>query len=269
MKTTSRFEGKIALVTGGAAGIGRALCEALAARGALVYAADINSPALEVLASQSPGSITPVLLDVSQYDDFRSAIERVVEEHGRLDILVNNAGIVVAGDFADTSMDEIEKIVNVNLWSVIFGTRLAYKQMVEQGHGHIVNVSSSGGLMPVPNQTMYSAIKHAVVGFSHSLREEAELKGVKVSTVMPGMVESDLWDSAVNVKDYDMRKNMESTGLKPISARDAALAIVRGIETNQRSIIFPTINRIAVRLYQLMPGLMTKLVIKRLAKPAR
>jgi short-subunit dehydrogenase len=270
MSARPGFDGKTVLVTGGAAGIGRALCEAFAARAALVYAADINGPALEALVAQSPGpgSITAVSLDVSQCGDFRNAIERVVAEHGRLDILINNAGIVVAGDFNDTSLDEIEKIVNINLWSVIYGTKLAYSQMIDQGHGHILNVSSSGGLMPVPNQTMYSAIKHAVIGLTHSLREEAELKGVKVSVVVPGMVQSDLWDSAINVKDYDMRKNMESTGLKPISARDAAEAILQGIEVNQRSIVFPMINRIIVRLYQLMPGLMTKLAVKSLAKPA-
>jgi short-subunit dehydrogenase len=270
MSATPRFEGKTVLITGSAAGIGRGLCEAFAASGAVVYAADINAAGLEALASQplTSGSITPVKLDVGQFDDFRNAIARVVKEHGQLDILINNAGIVVAGDFNDTSMDEIEKIVNINLWGVIYGTKLAYRQMIEQGHGHILNVSSSGGLMPVPNQAMYSAIKHAVIGLTHSLREEAELKGVQVSAVVPGMVQSDLWDSAVNVKDYDLRKNMESTGLKAISARDAAEAILQGIEANQRSIVFPLLNRIIVRLYQMMPGLMTQLAVKSLAKPA-
>jgi short-subunit dehydrogenase len=270
MSATQRFEGKTVLITGGAAGIGLGLCDAFAARGAIVYAADINEAGLEALASKprGSGSITPVKLDVSQFDDFRNAIARVVKEHGQLDILINNAGIAVAGDFNDTSMDEIERIVNINLWGVIYGTKIAYTQMIEQGHGHILNVSSSGGLMPVPNQAMYSAIKHAVIGLTHSLREEAERKGVQVTAVVPGMVQSDLWDNAINVKDYDMRKNMESTGMKAISARDAAEAILQGIEANQRSIVFPLLNRIIVRLYQMLPGLMTKLAIKPLAKPA-
>lgn len=263
------FEDKTVLVTGGAAGIGRALCEAFASRGALVYAADINDAGTEALASQfaGPGSIRPLNLDVGDRGAFAAAIERVVSEHGRLDILVNNAGIVVAGDFNDTTMADIEKIMNVNLWSVIYGTKLAYAQMIEQGHGHIVNVSSSGGLMPVPNQAMYSAVKHAVIGLTHSLREEAERQGVRVSSVAPGMVESDLWDNAVEVKGYDMRKNMEATGFKPLPAADAAEAILRGIERNQRSIVFPALNRLVVRLYQWMPDLVTKLVVKPLANP--
>ena len=171
--------------------------------------------------------------------------------------------------FSETGMDEIEKIVAINLWSVIYGSKLAYAQMIAQGHGNIVNVSSAGGMMPVPNQTMYSAIKHAVVGFSHSLREEAALHGVEVNTVFPGMVQSELWDSAINVKDYDMRKNMESTGLKPIPASEAAQAVLDGINANDRSIIFPRINKIIVRLYQLFPELVTRFAVAPLAKPSK
>lgn len=269
MSTKSSFIDKTVLVTGGASGIGRAVCEALAAAGARVYAADINETGLDDLVQNAGknGGITAVKLDVSQQKDFQGAIDRVVADHGQLDILINNAGIVVAGAFSETTTEEIEKIVNVNLWSVLYGSQLAYQQMIKQGQGQIVNVSSSGGLMPVPNQTMYSAIKHAVVGFSHSLREEAALHEIKVNTVFPGMVQSDLWDSAINVKDYDMKKNMESTGLKPIPANDAAKAILQGISADDRSIIFPRINKAIVRLYQLFPETMTKVAVAPLAKP--
>jgi short-subunit dehydrogenase len=92
---------------------------------------------------------------------------------------------------------------------------------------------------------------------------------VKVSAVLPGMVQSDLWDKAVNIKDYNLKDNMESTGLKPISAQDAAEAILRGISANNRSIIFPRVNRIILRLYQLFPGLMTRFAVSPLAKPSK
>jgi len=271
MKTFPKFKNKTVLVTGGAAGIGRAVCEAFAKQGAYVYAADINAEGLQKLSESvlADESITPVKLDVSQAQDFRSAIDKILADHGRLDILVNNAGIAVAGAFKDMPDDAMDRIININLWSVIHGTRLAYAQMLQQGSGHIVNVSSSAGMMPVPNQSMYSAIKHAVIGLSHSLREEAALHGVKVSAVLPGMVQSDLWDKAVNIKDYNLKKNMESTGLKPISAQDAAEAILQGISANDRSIIFPRVNRIILRLYQLLPGLMTKFAVSPLAKPSK
>lgn len=261
----NKVKNKTVIVTGGASGIGRGLCEELSERGAIVYAADVNTAGLRSLC-ESHTAIQSITLDVSKQGDFQAAIQQVVDKHGRLDILINNAGIALAGAFLDTDISTLEKITNINLWGVLYGSKLAYTQMVRQGYGHIVNVSSSGGLMPVPNQTMYSAIKHAVTGFSHSLREEAALHNVNVSAVFPGMVASDLWDTAINVKDYNMKKSMESTGLKPISPRQAAEAIIKGIEANHRSIIFPAINRLIVRLYQLMPSLMTKIVVAPLAE---
>lgn len=261
------FESKTVIVTGGAAGIGRALVEALVDQGAHVYAADINEAGLADLAQQRPG-ITPVQFDVSRQQAFQQLIEQVVSEHGQLDYIINNAGIGLAGDFNDTSMAELEKITDINFWSVIYGTKLAYAQMIKQGHGHIVNVSSSGGAMPVPNQAMYSSLKHAILGLSHSLREEAVHHGVRISTVLPGMVKSDMWDSAVNVKRYNLRQSMESTGLKPITAAEAAQAILRGIVANKRSIIFPNINRVTLFLYRLMPNLLTRLFVSPLGKPA-
>lgn len=264
----SEFNNKTVIVTGAAAGIGRGITAALINAGAIVYAADIDKTGLDALGQSIPG-VVPVILDVSQMEDFQRVIDQVLSDHQRLDMIINNAGIGLAGDFNDTSMADIEKITNINYWSVIYGTKLAYTQMVKQGFGHIVNVSSSGGAMPVPNQAMYSGLKHAVLGFSHSLREEAENYGVKVSAVLPGMVKSDMWESAVNVKDYNLKESMEKTGLKPVSADDAAKAILEGISANQRSIIFPAINRVVLWLYRMMPNIMTRLAVKPLAAPEK
>ena len=206
-------------------------------------------------------------LDVTLQQDFQRAIDQVLAEHGQLDILINNAGIGLAGDFNDTTIADLEKITNINYWSVIYGTKFAYAQMIKQGHGHIVNVSSSGGAMPVPKQVMYSGIKHAVLGLSHSLREEAAHYGVRVSVVLPGLVKSDMWESAVNIKDYDLKKSVDDTGLKPVTAHQAAEAILEGINANDRSIIFPNLNKVILCLYRLMLGLMTKIAVAPLAKP--
>jgi short-subunit dehydrogenase len=254
------FKQQTALVTGAAAGIGRGLCLELCKRGAWVK--------LEALAdaAQGPGSITPLVLDVSDADQYAQAFDTILADHGTLDLVINNAGIVIGGDFSKTSMTEIEKITNINYWGVMYGTKLAYDIMAQQRHGHIVNVASPAGVMPVPLSTAYAATKHAVMGLCHSLREEAALYNVKVSAVLPGMVKSELWDNAINSGDYDYKEEMEKTSLSQITADQAAVEILRGIGKNQRDIIFPRMNRAIVESYRRMPELMTGLVTKPLLK---
>jgi short-subunit dehydrogenase len=262
------FEGKTAIVTGAASGIGRGLSEALCARGAIVYAADINQAGLIELekAATGSGKIIPIRIDVSQEEDFREAIDEVLKTQGKLDLIINNAGIALGGDFNETSTEQLHKIVDINLWGVIYGTKQAYQVMRTQGHGHIVNVSSSAGAMPVPMSTAYATTKHAIVGLSTSLREEAALHGIRVSVVLPGMVKSRIWDDAINMKGYNYKKSMESTPLNPIGADQAAQAILAGVEANQRDIVFPWINKFILRFYQLAPGLATKILVKPLLK---
>lgn len=270
-RKTSEFSGQSVLVTGAAAGMGRGLCLELCRLGASVYAGDIQEAKLATLLdeAQGDGSITTLLLDVSDAQQFAGAFELILEQCGSLDMVINNAGIVVGGDFRDTSLEEIEKITAINYWGVIYGTKQAYDIMTGQGSGHIVNVASPAGMMPVPLSTAYSATKHAVVGLSHSLRSEAALYGVKVSVVLPGMVTSELWDNAINTGDYDYKKEMESTGLAQITARDAAVAILKGVSDNQEDIIFPFTNKMIVKLYRTFPELMTGVVTGPLLKPLK
>ena len=186
-----------------------------------------------------------------------------------LDYVINNAGIVVGGEFRETSLQEIEKITQVNYWGAMHGTKQAYDIMTRQGSGHIVNVASPAGVMPVPLSTAYCATKHAVVGLSHALRAEGALYGVKVSVVLPGMVKSELWENAINTGDYDYKKEMEGGGIPQITGAEAAIAILKGIARNQQDIVFPFLNRVIVKLYQLFPGLMTGIVTKPLLAPLR
>lgn len=267
-KAASEFNGQVVLVTGAAAGMGRAICLELCRQGAHVYAGDIQQDKLHTLAESAPdeGSITTVLLNVTEVEQFAAAFEQILQAHDRLDMVVNNAGIVVGGDFRETSMAEIEKITSINYWGVMYGTKLAYDIMAEQGSGHIVNVASPAGAMPVPLSTAYSATKHAVVGLSHSLRAEAALYGVRVSVVLPGMVQSELWDNAINTGDYDYKKEMESTPVPQITAQKAALQILEGVSRNQEDIVFPLVNRLIVKLYRMFPGAMTGVVTAPLLK---
>lgn len=265
---STAFNGQSVLITGAAAGMGRALCLALCRAGAHVYAGDIQQEKLQTLAESAAGagSIDTLLLDVTDPAQFAAAFERIVQERDSLDMVINNAGIVVGGDFRETSMAEIEKITSINYWGVMYGTKQAYDIMAAQGSGHIVNVASPAGAMPVPLSTAYSATKHAVVGLSHSLRAEAALYGVKVSVVLPGMVKSELWENAINTGDYDYKKEMENTPVAQITSEQAALEILQGINRNQEDIVFPFVNRMIVKLYRMFPGAMTGVVTTPLLK---
>ncbi len=258
------FSGQVAVVTGAASGIGRGICEALCADGAIVYATDIEERALETLvrAAAGAGEIRGVVLDVTKEGDFSRVIGEVTEAHGKLDLMVNNAGIGVVGDFLEIELDDIRRTVDVNLWGVIYGTKAAYAVMRAQGYGHIVNVASPAGVMPVPMQTTYSMTKHAVVGLCRSLRLEAAVFGVKVSAVLPGLVRSGFLDAAKVVGDYDYQREMESLPIGSISPRRAGELILAGIRANRELIIFPTVYRLVVFLFRLFPRLMTRLVAR-------
>jgi NAD(P)-dependent dehydrogenase (short-subunit alcohol dehydrogenase family) len=258
------FTGKIAVVTGAASGIGRGTCEALCAAGACVYAADVEELGLGTLvrAAAGEGEIRSVVLDVTNEDDFARLVREVTEEHGQLDLMVNNAGIGVVGDFLEIELDDIRKTVDVNLWGVIYGTKAAYTVMRTQGHGHIVNVASPAGVMPVPMQTTYAMTKHAVVGLSRSLRLEAAVYGVSVSAVLPGLVRSAFFTSAKVVGEYDYQREMESLPIHAISARRAGEHILAGIRANRELIVFPTLYRLILFLFRHFPTVMTPLLAR-------
>src|SRR5574341_1086121 len=183
------YKDKVAIVTGGASGIGRALCEDLGRRGAQIVAADINMEGAEKAVTaiiSAGGRAQAARLDVTKAEDVRRLVRETASKHGRLDFMFNNAGIVSIGDSRDMDLEHWQRILDVNLMGVLYGTTAAYTLMARQGFGHIVNIASSAGLIPVPLLTPYVTTKFGVVGLSHSLRLEGVRLGVKVSVVCPG-----------------------------------------------------------------------------------
>jgi len=265
------FSGKVALVTGAASGIGRALCGALCERGATVYATDVAEDALRVLEEEAAGhgEIRRAKLDVTRESDFRRVLDQVIDEHGRLDLVINNAGIGLVGDFRQIDIEDLRRIIDVNLWGVVYGTKLAYDIMAARGNGHIVNIASSAGVMPVPMQTAYAMSKHAVVGLSRSLRIEAAVHGVKVSAVLPGLVDSRFFESAKAVGEYDYEEEMDSLPIRSISPGHAAELILDGVRANRELIVFPTSNRVILWLFRNFPRLMTPLLAKTTTRSLR
>ncbi|MCC6587055.1 MAG: SDR family oxidoreductase [Bryobacterales bacterium] len=256
----SMFRGKIAFVTGGGAGLGRALCEKLASCGAVTVVTDINEgSATQVAASISAagGHASALKLDVADQESVTAAVNSVVARFGRLDYMFNNAGIMALSEFRDMSPELWNRMIGVNLLGVVHGTAAAYAHMVRQGYGHIVNIASLAGLVHLPTATAYSMTKHAVVGLTTSLRPEASRLGVKVSVVCPGLIAT---GGELIVIQAKLNPDQDSTSAKKfLTPAVAAQLVLKGVERNQAVIVFPFTSRLLWWLHRLHAPLLMPL----------
>ncbi len=250
---------KIAVVTGGASGIGRALAEELARRGSKVVVADINGDKAEEVAHfirvREGGRASGVMIDVRNFDQVKKLVEKTVTRYGALHYLFNNAGIAIAGEARDITIEEWRSVLDVDLSGVVNGAVAAYPVMVDQGFGHIVNVASLAGLVPVPTLASYVASKHGVVGLSNTLRLEGADLGVKVSVVCPGLVRTPIIHSSRMVG-IDREKAIKSVPLHlSISPEQCARRILRGVKRNKAVIVVTAWAKVMWWFYRISPGL--------------
>lgn len=250
----------IALVTGGASGIGRALTTELIHRGARVVVADVNAAAAGELARSLGERASSVRLDVRDAAAFHSVIADAVLQFGRMDLLVNNAGIGVAGDAHRFHLEHWQRVLDINLHGVIHGIQAVYPRMVAQGSGQIVNVASLAGLGPAPFLLPYATSKAAVVGLSRTLRIEAAAHGVKVNVVCPSAIDTPLLD-ALNPGDLpdvgwvpDIRRYLTSMSGAPYPADRFARETLDAVERNEAVIVIPGKARLAWRLGRFLPN---------------
>jgi len=169
-----RLEGKVCIVTGAASGIGRASAELFAAEGAIVVEADLEG--------------TPYRVDVADEDETAKLAARVVEEHGRIDVLFNNAGIAGVGDVVETSLEDFERVMRVNVRGVFLMSRAVVPTMVAQRSGSIVNMSSAIVETGLARRVSYAASKGAVLALTKSMQVDLAPHGVRVNALLPGTI---------------------------------------------------------------------------------
>jgi NAD(P)-dependent dehydrogenase (short-subunit alcohol dehydrogenase family) len=260
------FSGAVALITGAASGIGKALTEGLSKRGCVVVAADRDLERAQEVAKtvQQQGRVaTASGLDVRDLTRFQDTVSQTFETHGRLDFLFNNAGVGGGGEVIDSAIEDWREVIEVNLFGVVHGVLAAYPLMRRQGFGHIVNTASMAGLIASPLTASYSTTKHAVVGLSKALRAEAACAGVRVSVLCPGAVRTPLLEGGMhgilsreNLGEAErkaMREFFER--LRPMEPSRFAEAALDAVARNKAIIIVPSWWRALWWIDRLSPSL--------------
>jgi NAD(P)-dependent dehydrogenase (short-subunit alcohol dehydrogenase family) len=241
-KPRRSLAGQVVAITGGGRGIGRATAAALIAQGARVAIGDIEAPLAEHTARGLGGGAIGLALDVTDGASFERFLDEVETRLGPLDVLINNAGIMPIGPFVQETDATAQRLVDINLHGVIFGSKLALARFLPRGRGHLVNIASTAGKAGFPGGATYCATKHAVVGLSEAIRGEVRDTQIGVSVVMPVVVNTELGSGLAATR-----------GVKPQQPEDVAAAIVEALQTGRYEVFVPRSVGGLFRLKALVP----------------
>lgn len=254
--------GRVAIITGGASGIGRAFAERLAPGGVEVVIADRQTElAEEVVGSirERGGRASVAELDVRDFRQFETLARETASRTGRIDFLFNNAGIGVGGEMRDYHPEDWDEVFDVNLRGVAYGVQAVYPLMIAQGFGHIVNTASMAGLIAGPMSGSYTTTKHAVVGLSKALRVEAKRYGVRVSVVCPGVIRTPILRGGrygrINLPVSREQSEERFERLRPMDPQRFAEKVLRAVFRNQAIIVVPRWWKLFWYVERLSPAL--------------
>ncbi|WGX99089.1 SDR family oxidoreductase [Nocardioides sp. L-11A] len=238
------FRDRVAAITGAGSGIGRALALQLADEGARVAVSDWDAAGLAATVALLEGAgATPhsTVLDVRDRAAVHAWADAVADHFGGVNLVVNNAGITIFGTVEESPYEDIEKVLDVDFWGVVHGTKAFLPHLIASGEGHVVNVSSVFGLFGVPTQSSYNAAKFAVRGFTEALRQEMLVDGhpVGVTCVHPGGIRTNIVNNATasNAADISGIARVFEERLTRTSPEAAARTILRGVRARRPKVL--------------------------------
>lgn len=262
-----KLANKIIIVTGAGGGIGSELVLELLDRGARVVACDLKDEYLQKLKDRA--NVTEDVLsfhtvDITDRSSVESTISQIVKQHGRIDGLINCAGIIQPFvKVNDLKYESIEKVMNVNFYGTLYMVKVCLPQLLKRPEAHIVNVSSMGGFLPVPGQSVYGASKAAVKLLTEGLYAELLDTNVKVSVAFPGATETEISKNS-GVEISSSTESEGSKNYKMLPADEAAKIIIDGMESNKPQIFTGKDSNLMNKLYRLSPVRATRLIAKQM-----
>lgn len=260
---------KTIVVTGAASGIGRELSLALLKKGARVAALDINEEGLQEtlsLSNDNGENMSLHTINITDKDAVSALPEKIIEKHGSIDGLINNAGIIQPFvKVNDLEYDSIKKVIDINFWGVIYLTKGILPYLYKRSEAHIVNVSSMGGFLPVPGQTLYGASKAAVKLLTEGLYSELRDTNIRVTIVFPGAIATNISSNSGLVDKDPEKQQTEESRFKALPAPKAAEIIIKAIEKNKFRVCVGKDARTMDLLYRLFPKYATNMIAKKMA----
>lgn len=260
-----KVQNKVIIVTGAGSGMGRELVLYLLAQGAKVVAIDIDESALKETVSLSGANIDALktfVVDITNRQSIEELAEKVLKQYGTVDGIINNAGIIQPFvKVNDLSYEMIERVINVNLYGTLYMIKTFLPHLLTRPEAHIVNISSMGGFLPVPGQTIYGASKAAVKLLTEGLHSELAKTNVSVTVVFPGAVNTNILKNS----GLDLPRPEQGQKAPPIvSPAKAARIIIEGMENNRYRILVGKDSKMMDFFYRLNPKSAARLIAKQM-----